>query len=106
MAGPLGSRGYYTYTSDTGKVYQFYGRVADNAAMGNTATTAGAQPDVPRRIRMRHVWGKAVDLSRRKFWCGDISNGHYQGGGALTPDGTSFQIEGRVGEKDEGAVTD
>jgi len=102
----LGSRKYFGYTSDNGKTYQFYGRQEDNVQAGNTPEAAGANPSVPARLKKRHVWAVASPGVRRKFWIGQLSNGHYSGGGTITVSGTAWVIEGRVGEKDQGVVTD
>lgn len=105
MATVLGTRGYYVYTSDTGKTYNMYGRDLDMAAAGNTGAARGANPDLPRRFKCRGVWAKATDGSRRFFKIGDIGNTKYTAGGTITAD-EAMNIEGRVGEKDLGSVTD
>jgi hypothetical protein len=102
----LGPKQWYAYTSDNGKVYQFYGRAADNDAIGNTAVGPSDHPSIPSRLVKRHVWGVASPGNRRKFWIGSTGNSHYSTGGSVAVDSATFIIEGRVGEKDKGVVSD
>jgi hypothetical protein len=106
MAGPLGTRGFWQYTSDSGNIYTVRSRDADNVAIGNTPDTRDGHPSRPSSLKPRYVWGLAPDGSRRKFHVGSTSNPAYHTPGSLTVDGITFQITGRVGERDFGTVSE
>lgn len=104
MAGPLGPRGWTSYTSDTGHIYNIRMRDADSNAVGNTLTGQDAAPEVPKSIKPRHIWLLAADGQRRRVNIGALNNPLYSTGGTVTIDGILWLVKGRVGEKGVGSV--
>lgn len=102
MAGELGGRSAYRYVSDKGTAYEIYTRDALATAAGLTPVTAGSLPGKPVMLKPRHVWGIHLNAGRdlkQKLIC-NTSFGGFLNGGSFTVAGTSFQITGRVGEKE------
>jgi hypothetical protein len=87
------------YVSDDTITYQV-GLSLDNQTAGGFATALpGENPSYPRGWVMRHVYGKDTSGNRSKLPIASPSNSLFTDGGSFTKNGTSFTVEGKIGEK-------
>lgn len=103
MANTLGSRAWYTYTSDGGTNYAILTDEDLGAAAGLVPATAGLG-QLPRRFKPRVLLLQGEDEDGgtiRKQLIVQANNARYAAdvGGQVTVDGTPFTVTGRRGEK-------
>jgi hypothetical protein len=96
--GELGPKGIYDYVSDDTNTYSKLMRSALATAGGFSASSAVAA-NYPTKWRMRHVWARAADGTKKKIPISTAADAHYTTGGSITVGATSYVIMGREGEK-------
>jgi hypothetical protein len=107
MAGGLYglARGFYSYTSDNGQLYQV-AMTQDDATAGSFASTVyGTYPSLPRGWKMRKAYGVGSvsgNPVRTKIPLNSPTNSLWVAGtGTFSkgPSSTTFTAEGFIGEK-------
>lgn len=101
MAGELGPRGLYDYTSDDTSDYCVRMRTA-LATAGGFSTSTSNQPNYPRAWRMRYVLGSTSGGLKKKLHIQGPSETLFVSGGTFTVSGNTFTVQGAVGEKRHG----
>jgi hypothetical protein len=92
-------RSWVAYKSDDGNTYQIATTNFNILANGATAEAPGAHPEVPKRWRVRHVYGLSSGGIRAKIPILDPANAVYVGSGhTFTKNSVSFTVQGIIGE--------
>lgn len=92
---------FYGYDSDDTKSYVVKLSIAQAAEGGfslvSNPLSAPGWPFNPKN--MRHVWGKSASGKRAKLYCAAPDNTKYTSGGTFQVHGTSYTVEGAIGER-------
>jgi hypothetical protein len=106
MAGP---KGVYVYHSDDTNAYNVAMDSGNATAAGFSAASAGALPNKPRSMKMRHIQAQHPTTGReRQIAIPSASSSLYVGGtGTITiedfttspSDDVAYVIKGRIGER-------
>jgi hypothetical protein len=96
----------YAYISDDGNTYKIHQDISNALSAGNTPDSAS--PDVPKRMKPRHVLAAHPTTGReRRIVIGDPANGLWTGATTTIslPDfaalmaPTAYVVRGRIGER-------
>jgi hypothetical protein len=101
------SRVNILYTDDFGTQRAVPQRAACQIAVGNTVTTNSSLPGRPAKWKLRHIYVVTPTTGkpqfRKRIVIGSTSNGLWNTatGQTVSIDGTTWKVEGRLGEKRE-----
>jgi hypothetical protein len=92
-------RAFYAYTSDDTNTYQLASSTDNGTVNSASGVAPGTNPTYPRGWVARHVYGVDSSGNRTKVPILNPSDSLFVNGGTFSKAGSSFTVEGKIGEK-------